>query len=224
MTSGDLESGSVPDPAADLPKTDAGGGAVPEPVDEEVDVDTLPGGLRGAVEAVLMVVDEPVDEVSLAEVLRRPVPQVVAVLEGLRDACLSDERGYEIRRLGSGWRVYSRHEFGPVIDRFLLDGRRARLTQAALETLAVIAYRQPVTRAQIGAVRGVNVDGVVRTLVSRGLVEEVGQETEHGAARYGTTDYFLQRMGLDNLDDLPPLAPHLPDLAALTDLTEGDTL
>ena len=116
--------------------------------------------------------------------------------------------------------VYSRSDYAPVVEKFLLDGQQARLTQASLETLAVIAYKQPVSRSRIGAVRGVNVDGVVRTLLSRGLIEERG-EGEGGAILYGTTPYFLQRLGLDSLDDLPPLAPYLPDVDLLDEIAEA---
>ena len=116
--------------------------------------------------------------------------------------------------------MYSRSDYAPVVEKFLLDGQQAKLTQASLETLAVIAYRQPVSRARVGAVRGVNVDGVVRTLISRGLVEERGQG-EGGAILYGTTTYFLQRLGISSLDELPPLAPYLPDVDVLDEIAEG---
>ncbi len=166
---------------------------------------------RGALEAVLMVVDEPLSEIALATALRRPVEQVRFLLAELAAEYDDQRRGFALRAVAGGWRFYSRHEFAPVVEHFLMDGQRARLTQAALETLAVIAYRQPVSRARVGAVRGVNVDGVVRTLVTRGLIDEVGVDAEHGAALYGTTAYFLERLGLSSLDDLPPLAPHLPE-------------
>ncbi len=178
----------------------------PDPVLEQVVADP-----RGALEAVLMVVDEPLSEVDLATALRLPVERVRSLLSGLAAEYDEAARGFALRSVAGGWRFYSRHEFAPVVERFLMDGQRARLTQAALETLAVIAYRQPVSRARVGAVRGVNVDGVVRTLATRGLIEEVGVDAEHGAALYGTTPYFLERLGLSSLQDLPPLAPHLPE-------------
>ena len=124
-------------------------------------------------------------------------------------------RGFELRHAGEGWRIYSAPAYADVVGRFVLDGQSARLTQAALETLAVVAYRQPVTRGQVSAVRGVNVDGVMRTLTARGLVVEVGTEPTSGALLYGTTGYFLERMGLSSLDELPPLAPYLPEIDAL---------
>lgn len=183
------------------------------PLDDpcEVRLDEAIVDPRGALEAVLMVVDEPLAEVAIATTLELPVERVHALLTGLAQEYDEQQRGFALRYVAGGWRFYSRHEFATVVEHFLMDGQRARLTQAALETLAVIAYRQPVSRAQVGAVRGVNVDGVVRTLVSRGLIEEVGVDADHGAALYGTTSYFLERLGLGSLDDLPPLAPHLPE-------------
>ncbi len=186
----------------------------PDPAPEQVafDVNDFPGGARSAIEAVLMVVDEPVTEASLASALELPVDDVVAALDQLATGYRQDERGFMLRRMAGGWRIYTRPEYAPVVEKFLLGGQQARLTQASLETLAVIAYRQPISRVRIGAVRGVNVDGVVRTLVARGLVHEVSTDTagEGGSVLYGTTDFFLQRMGLDSLDQLPPIAPYLP--------------
>lgn len=207
---------------------DAGLDTEAEPTVEAFDVDDAPAGLRGALEAVLMVVDEPVDEATLAEAVGRPVDVVRDELTELAEQYTRDQRGFALRRLGGGWRVYTRSEYAPVVERFLLGGAQARLTQASLETLAVIAYKQPVSRARVGAVRGVNVDGVVRTLLARGLVQETGSESVSGAVLYGTTDYFLQRLGLATLDDLPPLAPHLPDAdlldeIALAERTNGPT-
>jgi segregation and condensation protein B len=192
-------------------------GAVPE---EQLafDVNDFPGGVRAAVEAVLMVVDEPVDETTMASALELPVDDVTAVLQSLAEEYTADNRGFMLRRLAGGWRVYTRPEYAPVVERFLIGGQQARLTQASLETLAVIAYRQPISRVRIGAVRGVNVDGVVRTLMARGLIQEVDQDGEAGAVLYGTTDFFLQRMGLDSLDQLPPLAPYLPSEDVLDEL------
>ncbi len=183
-----------------------------------LDLQAVPGGARAAVEAVLMVVDEPVTEEALAAALELPTEDVGALLDELATEYAESERGFVLRRLGGGWRVYTRPEHAPVVERFLLGGQQARLTQAALETLAVIAYRQPISRARIGAIRGVNVDGVVRTLLARGMVTEVGQEPTAGAVLYGTTDLFLQRMALDTLDDLPALAPYLPSAEVLEEL------
>jgi segregation and condensation protein B len=190
--------------------------------DEQIafDLSTFPGGARSAIEAVLMVVDEPVTEMSLASALELPVEDVLGHLRGLEEQYAADERGFTLRSVAGGWRVYSRPEFAPVVEKFVLDGQQARLTQASLETLAVIAYRQPVSRARVSAVRGVNVDGVVRTLVSRGLIEEVDDVGESGAVLYRTTTYFLQRLGLSSLDELPALAPYLPDVDVIDELIE----
>ncbi|WP_328806589.1 SMC-Scp complex subunit ScpB [Streptacidiphilus fuscans] len=167
--------------------------------------------LKAALEAVLMVVDEPISAVRLAEVLERPRKLVAAALAELAEEYTEQQRGFELRHIAGGWRFYTRAVCAPVVDRFVLDGQQARLTQAALETLAVIAYRQPVSRSRVSAVRGVNCDGVMRTLVQRGLVEESGTEPETGAYLYRTTHYFLERMGLRGLDELPELAPFLPE-------------
>ncbi|MBV2151294.1 SMC-Scp complex subunit ScpB [Kitasatospora sp. SUK 42] len=169
-------------------------------------------GLRAELEAVLMVVDEPVPEARLAGVLERPRTEVAAALHELSAEYTTQGRGFDLRLVAGGWRFYSRDTCSEAVDRFLLDGQQARLTQAALETLAVVAYRQPVSRSRVSAVRGVNCDGVVRTLVQRGLVEEAGSEPETGAILYRTTNYFLERMGLRGLDELPELAPFLPEV------------
>ena len=126
--------------------------------------------------------------------------------------------------MGGGWRYYTRVEAAPYVERFVLDGQQARLTQAALETLAVVAYKQPVSRARVSAIRGVNVDGVMRTLISRGLVEEAGADTESQATLYRTTSYFLERMGMQSLDDLPELAPYLPDMDDIEDELAAQTI
>lgn len=184
----------------------------------QVDVAALPGGARAALEAVLMVVDEPVCEADLALALDLPDTAVRSLLEDLAAEYAAAGRGFALRCVAGGWRFYSRHEYAPVVERFVLQGQRARLSQAALETLAVIAYRQPVSRARVGAVRGVNVDGVVRTLQTRGLICEVGSDPEHGAVLYGTTEYFLDRLGITSLEELPALAPYLPDADMLEEI------
>ena len=171
--------------------------------------------LKGLLEAILMVVDEPASEIMLAQISERPLHEVVAVLKDLAAEYETSERGFDLREVAGGWRFYTRAEYAPWVERFVLDGQQARLTQASLETLAVVAYRQPVSRARVSAIRGVNVDGVMRTLISRGLVEEDGTEHETGAHLYRTTSYFLERIGLSSLEQLPELAPHLPDLGAL---------
>ncbi|HEY2947643.1 MAG TPA: SMC-Scp complex subunit ScpB [Micromonosporaceae bacterium] len=193
--------------------------AEPQPVDEEA---VEPTGrtafalidepaLRGALEAILLVVDEPIREVALAQVLEQPTERIGTALAGLAEAYASEGRGFELRRVAGGWRLYTRPEFAQYVERFVLDGQHLRLTQAALETAAVIAYKQPVTRSRISAIRGVNCDGVIRTLISRGLVEECGTEPVTGAYLYRTTTLFLEKLGLDSVDELPSLAPFLPD-------------
>jgi len=182
------------------------------------DINDFAGGARAAIEAVLMVVDEPVTEMSLASALELPVEDVLRHLHELAAEYDESNRGFAIKGIAGGWRVYSRAEYAPVIEKFLIDGAQARLSQAALETLAVIAYRQPVSRSRVSSVRGVNVDGVVRTLLTRGLIEEMGEEGEFGATLYGTTSYFLQRLGLGSLDELPALAPYLPEVDVLDEL------
>ncbi|WP_449064109.1 SMC-Scp complex subunit ScpB [Planomonospora algeriensis] len=168
-------------------------------------------GLRTALEAILLVVDEPVAEMTLAQVLERPVHEVSAALRELSAEYTEAGRGFDLREVAGGWRFYTRAECASVVERFVRDGQQTRLTQAALETLAVVAYRQPVSRARVAAIRGVSSDGVMRTLVTRGLVEEAGTEPESQAVLYRTTSYFLERMGLRDLDELPELAPFLPD-------------
>lgn len=185
----------------------------PEPVGSEpVEAEPVGPGLRAELEAILMVVDEPVGEERLAGVLERPRAEVAAALRALAAEYAAQGRGFDLRLVAGGWRFYSRESCAEAVDRFLLDGQQARLTQAALETLAVVAYRQPVSRSRVSAVRGVNCDGVMRTLVQRGLVEEAGSEPETGAILYRTTKYFLERMGLRGLDELPELAPFLPEV------------
>lgn len=174
-----------------------------------------PARLRAALEAVLFVVESPVSSAQLASALQRPEPDVLAALGELGAGYDERGAGIELREIAGGWRIYTRPELGPVVEAFLLEGQRSKLSQAALETLAVVAYRQPVTRARISAIRGVNVDGVVRTLVSRGLVTEVGSDPETGGGLYRTTDVFLEKMGLQSLAELPSLAPLLPELDAL---------
>jgi len=168
-------------------------------------------GLRASLEAIMLVADEPVSEVVIAQVLERPRAEVAGALRELAASYAAEQRGFDLREVAGGWRFYTRQECAPVVERFVSDGQEVRLTQAALETLAVVAYRQPVSRARVSAVRGVNCDGVIRTLVLRGLVEEAGTDPETGAILFATTAYFLERLGLPSLDALPELAPFLPD-------------
>jgi segregation and condensation protein B len=168
-------------------------------------------GLRACLEAILLVADEPVPGNVLAQIVERPTEDVTAALRELADSYTAEQRGFDLREVAGGWRFYTRAECAAVVERFVSDGQEVRLTQAALETLAVVAYRQPVSRSRVSAVRGVNCDGVMRTLVLRGLVEEAGNDPETGAILFQTTSYFLERLGLAELADLPELAPFLPD-------------
>ncbi|MCW2831247.1 MAG: scpB [Aeromicrobium sp.] len=173
--------------------------------------------LRPALEAVLMVADQPLDHLTLAQAVGHPPTDVEQALAALADEYTEQGRGFELRNIAGGWRYFTRDEFAGAVERFILDGQQARLTQAALETMAVVAYRQPISRSRISAIRGVNVDGVVRTLVTRGLIEEGGVDGESGAILYRTTSYFLERMGLGSIDELPDIAQHLPEMADMED-------
>jgi segregation and condensation protein B len=211
----------APDPALDDATDDDTIGQGPARVDAadvgdgvgyETEIEEADGpGLRASLEAILLVADEPVPEVLLAQVLERPRGEVDAALRALAAEYTADGRGFDLREIAGGWRFYTREDCAPLVERFVRDGQEVRLTQAALETLAVIAYRQPVSRARVSAVRGVNCDGVIRTLVLRGLVEDSGTDQETGAILYRTTGYFLERLGMASLDELPDLAPFLPE-------------
>jgi segregation and condensation protein B len=207
--------------------------------DERLDVGSLPGGAKAAIEAVLMVLDQPATATELAAGLNLTVAVVERLLAELQreyngytvkapdmdvasDAGFSaSPRGFELRNIAGGWRIYSRTDFADVVGRFVLEGQTARLTQASLETLAVIAYRQPVSRARVSAIRGVNVDSVVRTLTQRGLVEDAGNDPESGAVLYRTTSYFLERMGIGSVAELPQLSPHLPGLEGIEEFYDA---
>lgn len=182
----------------------------------EIPVDDRP--LRPLLEAVLLVVDQPIDPLTLARAVDRPQADVEAGLAELKASYDAEERGFELQHVAGGWRYVTRPAYADAVERFVVDGAQARLTQAALETLAVVAYRQPVSRSRISAIRGVNVEAVMRTLVARGLVAEAGTDPTGTAVLYRTTPYFLERLGLESLADLPEVADFLPDL----DLVEDD--
>ncbi|GAB3455490.1 SMC-Scp complex subunit ScpB [Actinophytocola sediminis] len=174
--------------------------------------------LECTLEALLLVVDSPVDEESLAAATDTTVARVSAALLRMAADYTDHGRGLDLRNTGGGWRYHTRDRYAPYVEKLLLGGQRAKLTRAALETLAVIAYRQPVTRARVAAVRGVNCDGVIRTLLARGLVEETGTDLETGGFLYRTTELFLERLGLSSLEDLPPIAPLLPEVDSIDDV------
>jgi segregation and condensation protein B len=174
-----------------------------------------PERLAAAIEAVLSVVESPVSVTALATAVQQPTYVVQTALDALRSGYDERHSGVELRDVAGGVRIYTRPEHAAAVEAFLHEGQRSKLTQAALETLAVIAYRQPVTRSRIAAIRGVNVDGVVRSLLARGLIVEVGSDPDTGGGLFRTTDTFLEKMGLNSLDELPSLAPLLPDIEGL---------
>ncbi len=171
--------------------------------------------LAPALEAILMVADEPISIVSLAAAVDQPLAEVKSTIEALKADYDGENggtrRGFELREIGGGWRFYVREEYDNTVNEFVHSQVPTRLSQAALETLAVVAYRQPISRGAIASIRAVNVDSVVRTLVSRGLITEVDSDSETGAILYGTTDALLSHLGINSLDELPPIAPLLDD-------------
>jgi segregation and condensation protein B len=204
-----------PEPGAGEPEPEAG---APEPEQRLLPDLTEDAVLESALEALLLVVDSPVSEESLAEAVEESVARVIEALRVMAARFTERASGIDLRRVGEGWRLFTRDTYAPFVEKLLLDGQRSKLTRAALETLAVIAYRQPVTRSRVAAVRGVNVDGVIRTLLARGLIEEAGTDAETGGTLYVTTELFLERLGLSSLTDLPPIAPLLPEVDAIDDI------
>ncbi|GLE52288.1 segregation and condensation protein B [Mycobacterium montefiorense] len=180
-----------------------------------------PEELGSVLEALLLVVDTPVTDEALAAATDQPVYRIAAKLQVMAEELTQRDSGIDLRKTGEGWRMYTRARFAPYVEKLLLDGARSKLTRAALETLAVVAYRQPVTRARVSAVRGVNVDAVIRTLLARGLITEAGVDEDSGAVTFATTELFLERLGLESLTDLPDIAPLLPDVDTIEDLTES---
>ena len=177
--------------------------------------------LGSVLEALLLVVDTPVTVEALASATQQPVYRIATKLQQMADELTERGSGIDLRQNSEGWRLYTRARFAPYVEKLLLDGARSKLTRAALETLAVVAYRQPVTRARVSAVRGVNVDAVMRTLVARGLITEAGVDDDTGAVAFATTEMFLERLGLTSLADLPDIAPLLPDVDTIEDLSES---
>lgn len=202
----------APDPAAELTPDEAA-----EPIVEELD----DAEFRSVIEALLLVVDTPVTVEALASATDNTEDRVRAAVTELAADLTERSSGIDLREAGGGWRMYTRARYAPYVEKLLLDGSRSKLTRAALETLAVVAYRQPVTRARVSAVRGVNVDAVVRTLVARGLITEAGNDSDSGAVTFATTELFLERLGLSSLADLPDIAPLLPDVDVIDDLSEN---
>jgi len=184
---------------------------------DDVDDDEL----ARVLEALLLVVDTPVSAEALGSATEQPVHRVTEMLERLAEELNARQSGIDLREAGGGWRMYTRARYAPYVERLLMDGARSKLTRAALETLAVVAYRQPVTRARVSAVRGVSVDAVMRTLVARGLITEAGTDADTGATTFSTTELFLERLGLSALADLPDIAPLLPDVDVIDDLSDS---
>lgn len=200
----------VPQPVEiELPPRPAEGEGAAEP-DQLMTI--LEADIAPAIESVLLVVDTPTTAMDIARAIGIGEDVAAEHLRHLQAEYDQQGRGFQLREAAGGWRLYTREQYAPAVERFVLDGQKTRLTQAALETLAVIAYRQPVTRARVSAIRGVNVDGVVRTLLARELIEESGHEEGSGGGLLSTTDLFVEKLGLRSLDELPPIAPLLPEV------------
>ncbi|ADJ47748.1 segregation and condensation protein B [Amycolatopsis mediterranei S699] len=219
----------VEDAPAEPSEPEAPAEPEPGPADPESglvaagDADAMPDvtsdeALEAALEALLLIVDSPAGEELLAGTLGQPKSRIVVALRTMAQKFTDRASGIDLRRVGEGWRFYTRDVYAPFVEKLLLDGQRSKLTRAALESLAVIAYRQPVTRARVAAVRGVNVDGVIRTLLARGLIEEMGTDPETTGTLYVTTELFLERLGLSSLNDLPAIAPLLPEVDTIDDI------
>jgi segregation and condensation protein B len=179
-------------------------------------------GFKRAIEAVVVVAHEPVPPDLIAQLLEQPTVLVEQWCDELADEYSAARRGFELVRVAGGYRYQTRGDLSPYVERFLLDEQRARLSGAALETLAIVAYKQPISRAQVASIRGVDPDGVLRTLVVRGYIEEVGRDVGPGQAiLYGTTSSFLEKLGLDSLDDLPPIADYIPGADVVEALEQG---
>ena len=175
-----------------------------------------------AVEAILMVAEEPVEPQLLAQLLEVSPARVEELCAGLAAAYEDDDRGFVLVRVAGGYRFQSHADLAPYVERFVLEGQSARLSAAALETLAIVAYKQPVSRAQASAIRGVNADAVMRTLQVRGYIEEVGRDPGPGQAiLYGTSRLFLEKLGLDSVDDLPSLGDFVPAAEVVEALEQG---
>jgi segregation and condensation protein B len=204
----------------DMPDLDLDGG-IPGLTDPAEPAELDPEELGSVLEALLLVVDTPVTVEALASAVEQPVYRVAAKLQNMSEELTERDSGIDLRKTSEGWRMYTRAQFAPYVEKLLLDGARTKLTRAALETLAVVAYRQPVTRARVSAVRGVNVDAVMRTLLARGLITEAGTDDDTGAVTFATTELFLERLGLTSLAELPDIAPLLPDVDSIEDLSES---
>jgi len=190
--------------------------------DELLSVDDPAAGFKRAIEAVVLVAHDPVEPELLAQLLEQPVASVERWCEELRAEYTTQQRGFELARVAGGYRYQTHPEQTPYVERFVLNDQKARLSGAALETLAIIAYKQPISRAQVASIRGVDPDGVIRTLQARGYIDEIGRDPGPGQAiLFGTTAQFLEKLGLDTLDDLPPIAEFIPDADVVEQLERG---
>lgn len=177
---------------------------------------------RQAIEAILMVAEDPVPAQLLAQLLEVPPAAVEEACQALADGYAAEGRGFQLAMVAGGWRFQSHPDLAPYVERFVLEGQSARLSAAALETLAIVAYKQPISRAQMAAIRGVNVDGVVRTLEQRGYIEEIARDPGPGqAVLYGTSRLFLEKLGLGSIEDLPPLGQFVPGAEVVEQLEQG---
>src|SRR5262245_27916567 len=190
--------------------------------DELLPVDHQVAAFQRAIEAVVLVAHDPVAPELLAQLMEQPVASVVRWCEELRSEYAADQRGFELARAAGGYRFQTHPDQTPYVERFVLNDQKARLSGAALETLAIVAYKQPISRAQVASIRGVDPDGVIRTLQARGYIDEIGRDSGPGQAiLFGTTPQFLEKLGLDSLDDLPPIAEFIPDADVVEQLERG---
>ncbi|MFM6977315.1 MAG: SMC-Scp complex subunit ScpB [Micrococcales bacterium] len=184
-------------------------------VEAVVESSSAEDNLQAAVEAILMITDVPLSLVALATALERPVNEVRDAVHALQSdyngAAGGPVRGFELREIGGGWRIFVRQDYDWAVRMFIANENPTKLSQAALETLAVIAYKQPISRGQVASIRAVNVDSVVKTLLSRGLISELYTDSETGAINYGTTPLLLELLGINSLEELPLISPYLPD-------------
>ncbi|MFZ9016889.1 MAG: SMC-Scp complex subunit ScpB [Ilumatobacteraceae bacterium] len=193
-----------------------------EPIDELRPVDEQVAALKRAIEAVVLVSHDPVPTELLAQLLEQPVASVEQWCQELSADYSQQHRGFELRRVAGGYRYQTHADQTPYVERFVLHDQKARLSGAALETLAIIAYKQPISRAQVASIRGVDPDGVIRTLQARGYIDEVGRDDGPGSAiLFGTTAQFLEKLGLESIDHLPPIAEFIPDAEVVEALEHG---
>ncbi len=190
--------------------------------DEFLPIDEQIASFKRAIEAVIMVSHDPVPPDLLAQLLEQPVSSVEQWCDELAAEYVVQRRGFELRRVAGGFRYQTDPEQTPYVERFVLHDQKARLSGAALETLAIVAYKQPISRAQVASIRGVDPDGVIRTLQARGYIDEVDRDPGPGqAVLFGTTAQFLEKLGIDSLDDLPPIAEFIPDADIVEALEHG---